>query len=213
MTSFYFASINSKDKEPLLGFSGGQGICLPWLRDSTTGWRRRARRPAVARRPAWSREFGGDARGGWQLCGGPAGRGLTGTARGRPPGTCEASVDANPAWSWACGRLADTGNARGSARGQRGRAGRRESGAAARECGPRSRICRLCKKLDRYFYFSCKCCEPLDVLRRWMKGRKLRCDLLQLRYWISVPLGYRTSARVASIENAYLTGQMPRTHN
>ena len=60
--------------------------------------------------------------------------------------------------------------------------GRRESGAAARECGRRSRVRRLCKKLDRYFYFNCKCCEPLDVLGRWMKGRKLRCDLPQLRY-------------------------------
>ena len=72
MTSFYFASVNTNDKEPLLRFSGRQGIRLPRRRDSTTGWRRRTRRPAAARRPAGSREAGGDARGGqrgWRVGG------------------------------------------------------------------------------------------------------------------------------------------------
>jgi hypothetical protein len=49
--------------------------------------REEPRRPTVARRPAWSREFGGDARGGWQLCGGPAG------SRTHRDGTREAAGD------------------------------------------------------------------------------------------------------------------------
>jgi len=97
-------------------------------------------------------------------------------ARGRPPATHESSRVTGAAG----GRRPRARPA--AAREASGVAGRRESGAAARESGPRSRVRILCKKLDRYFYFNCKCCEPLDVLGRWMKGRKLRCDLLQLSY-------------------------------
>jgi hypothetical protein len=92
MTSFYFASINTKDKEPYWDLVVGRGFV----------------------------SHGGA------------------TA------------------SRACGRPAATGNARGCARGQRGRAGRGES-------GPRSHVHILRKKLDRYFYFSCKCRDTWTV--------------------------------------------------
>ena len=171
MTLFYFASVNTNDKEPLLRFSGRQGIRLPRRRYSTTGWRRRARRPAAARRPAGSREAGGDARGGQRRCGRPAG-----TARGRPPATRESS------------RVTGAREAGGHGQGPRRRARPAASRDGASPARPRGNLALALasaysvKKLDRYFYFNCKCCEPLDVLGRWMKGRKLRCDLPQLRY-------------------------------